>query len=162
MAKAYVKSETPQELVELFYAVLTAAKDSGRVKKGINEVTKSVERNNAKVVAMAMDVDPEEIMMHLPKLCEEKGIPYVYVQTKQELGKMAGLNVPTSSVAIEDAGTEKEKLRTLVERLTGKALPAEEKGKETKETKEAKEKKQEQQEQKVVEEKAKKKQPKKE
>lgn len=158
MAKAYVKSETPQELVELFYAVLTAAKDSGRVKKGINEVTKSVERNNAKVVAMAMDVDPEEIMMHLPKLCEEKGIPYVYVQTKQELGKMAGLNVPTSSVAIEDAGTEKEKLRTLIERLTGKALPAEEKGKEAKEAKEKKEEKQEQK----AEEKAKKKQPKKE
>lgn len=125
MAKAYVKRETPKEIVDLFYAVAAVAKDSGRIRKGINEVTKSVERNNAKLVVMAMDVDPEEIMMHLPGLCEEKGVAYMYCPTKEELGKTVGLTVPTSAVAIEDAGNAKEKLRTIVERLTGKEEKAE-------------------------------------
>ncbi len=128
--KAYVKSETPQEIVSLFFEVLGVAKDTGKVKKGINEVTKSVERGNAKIIAMAMDVDPEEIMMHLPGLCEQKGVPYIYCRTKEELGKFAGLSVPTSAVSIEDGGNAKEKLRTLIERVTGKSSKEEKRSEE--------------------------------
>ena len=67
-------------------------------------VQKLIERGQAKLVVMAVDIQPEEVLAHIPLLCEEKGIPYTYVPSKQELGTAAGLEVPTASVAITDAG----------------------------------------------------------
>lgn len=99
---SYVDLELPQEVKDEALKVVSAAKDKGRVRKGVNEVTKSVERKKAKLVVIAEDVSPAEIVMHLPKLCKEKGIPYAFVPTKEALGKAAGLSVGTSSVAVEE------------------------------------------------------------
>jgi len=114
---SYVKFETPKEVVDGVVEALSVAKDSGRIRKGINETTKSIERKAAKLVVIASDVEPEEIVIHIPMLCEEKGIPYVYVPTKVELGKAVGIPVPTSSVAVEDAGGANEILNNVLKRL---------------------------------------------
>ena len=80
MAKAvYVKFEMPKELVDKAYDVVELARDSGKLRKGTNEVTKIVERGEAQFVVMAEDVAPPEILMHMPALCEEKNVPYAYV-----------------------------------------------------------------------------------
>jgi large subunit ribosomal protein L7Ae len=71
----------------------------------MNEVTKSIERAQAKFVIMAEDVSPPEILFHIPLLCEEKGIPYGYLSTKKELGNTARINVSSSAIAIENVGT---------------------------------------------------------
>ncbi len=108
MPGAYVKFETPKDLSEKTYEAVEKARDSGKTRKGVNEVTKAIERGTAKLVIMAEDVEPEEVLMHLPVLCGEKKIPYSYVPSKAELGKAAGLEVPTSSIAIvEDGGAKK-------------------------------------------------------
>ena len=49
-------------------------------------MTKAIERGNAKFVVIAEDVNPKEVVMHLPVLCDEKQVPYSYVATKKELG----------------------------------------------------------------------------
>jgi len=117
MAKPmYVRFETPKELADKAYEIVELAKQSGKVSKGTNEVTKLVERGNAKFVVISEDVQPEEIMAHMPLLCEEKNIPYIYVPSKQKLGSAVGLDVPTASVAILDAG----KGKALMEDLVGK------------------------------------------
>ncbi len=95
-----LKEEVKQKLLELVKAVREA---KGKIRKGVNEVTKSVERGKAKLVIIAEDVNPGEVVMHLPKLSKEKGIPHAFVSSKEELGKAAGLKVATSSVAIEEA-----------------------------------------------------------
>lgn len=71
----------------------------------MNEVTKSIERVQAKFVVMAEDVSPPEILFHIPLLCEEKGIPYSYISTKKELGNVVRINVSSSAIAIENNGT---------------------------------------------------------
>ena len=124
---SYVKFETPQEVVDGVIEALSVAKDSGRIRKGINETTKSIERKAAKLVVIASDVEPEEIVIHIPMLCEEKGIPYVYVPTKVELGKAVGIPVPTSSVAVEDAGGANEILNNVLKRLPKHEAHAEKK-----------------------------------
>ena len=103
----FVKFETPKELSDKAYSLAEAAKDSGKVKKGTNEVTKVVERGAAAMVIMAVDVEPPEIIAHVPALCEERNVPYVYVPSKAELGKAIGLNKPAASVAIMDVGKGK-------------------------------------------------------
>lgn len=113
----YVKFEVPEELVKKTYEAIEKARDSGKVKKGTNEVTKSVERQEAKLVVMATDVSPEEILAHMPYLCEEKGIPYTYVTSKEELGRAAGLEVAAASVAIIESGEANSLVEEIVKKV---------------------------------------------
>lgn len=118
MAKPmYVRFETPKELVDKTYEVVELARDSGKIRKGTNEVTKLVERGETAMVVMAEDVQPEEILAHMPLLCEEKGIPYAYVPSKQELGVASGLGKATASVAILDPGKGRPALEDLASKI---------------------------------------------
>ena len=103
----FVKFETPKELSDKAYSLAEMARDGGKIKKGTNEVTKAGERGEAAVVIMAVDVEPPEILAHMPALCEERGVPYVYVPAKVELGNAIGLEKPTASIAIVDVGKGK-------------------------------------------------------
>ena len=91
------------ENTEKAYEAIEVARTTGKIKKGTNEVTKAIERGTAKLVVAAKDITPPEIIMHIPLLCKEKGIPCVEVPSKEELGAAAGLSLGTSSVAITEA-----------------------------------------------------------
>jgi large subunit ribosomal protein L7Ae len=90
------------------YEAIELAKKTGKLKKGVNEVTKCVEKNLAKLVVTAKDVNPQEILMHIGPLCDEKEILFIEVPSKEDLGIASGLNVPTSCVAIIKEGDAKD------------------------------------------------------
>ncbi|MBM4237734.1 MAG: 50S ribosomal protein L7ae [Euryarchaeota archaeon] len=118
MAKPiYVRFEMPKELQDKAYEVVEIARDTGKVKKGSNEVTKLIERGEAQLVVMAEDVQPPEILAHLPLLCEERNILYAYVPSKAELGNASGLEKPTAAVAVVDIGKGKPLLESLAEQV---------------------------------------------
>jgi large subunit ribosomal protein L7Ae len=118
MAKAmYVKFDVPKELADKAYEALEIARDTGKISKGTNEVTKTMERGDAILVLIAEDIDPPEIAAHMPVLAEEKEIPYVYLPTKDELGEAAGLNVGTASASIIDAGEAEELIKDVAEKV---------------------------------------------
>jgi len=117
MPKAYVKFEVPNELKEKVLQAIEVARNSGKIRKGTNETTKAIERGLAKLVVIAEDVEPEEIVMHLPPLCEEKKIPYVYVSSKAELGRAAGIDVAAASACIIEEGDAKELVKEIVEEV---------------------------------------------
>lgn len=125
MAKSYVKFETPKDVQARALEALTVAADTGKVRKGANETTKAIEGGSCALVVIAEDVDPEEVVMHLPMICGEKSIPYCYVPTKKELGAAAGLSVPSAAVAIEKAGNAAEIIKGIVEKLGKSAQKAE-------------------------------------
>ena len=113
MTAPYEKKELSKEIIEKSLEVIEIARNSGKLKKGVNETTKAVEREKAKLVVVANDINPPEIVMHLPALCEEKKIPFVVAGTKIELGSSAGLEVSTSAVTVLDAGEGKKLLLDL-------------------------------------------------
>lgn len=117
MAAPYAKVEVPKELVEKALEIVEIARNTGKIKRGVNEVTKAVEREKAKLIILANDVNPPEIVMHLPPLCEEKKIPLIVGPPKEELGTVSGLEVATSSVAILDGGEAKKQLIELIEEI---------------------------------------------
>lgn len=118
MAKpSYVKFEVPKELAKRILEVVAKARETGKIKRGTNETTKAVERKLAKFVIIAEDVQPEEIVMHLPYLCEEKGIPYAYVPSKAELGAAAGLEVAAASACIIDPGEASKDLEEIIKQI---------------------------------------------
>jgi large subunit ribosomal protein L7Ae len=100
----YVDYDTPADLADRSLEALEVSRDTGTVNKGTNETTKAVERGNADLVFVAEDVEPEEIVMHLPELCEEKGIPYVFIESQDDVGHAAGLEVGSAAAAIVHAG----------------------------------------------------------
>ncbi|MEM1509059.1 MAG: 50S ribosomal protein L7Ae [Thermofilaceae archaeon] len=114
----YVKFTVPSELAEKAYEAINRARESGSIRKGTNEVTKAVERGLAKLVVIAEDVDPPEIVAHLPLLCEEKGVPYIYVPSKARLGKSCGLQVSAASACIIDPGEAVSLMNDVIKQIS--------------------------------------------
>lgn len=105
MAKAYyVKFETPTDLINPILEAVRVASQSGKVRKGTNEATKAIERGISKLMVIAEDVEPPEVVAHLPIICEEQNAAYAFVPSKQELGKALGIDVTSAAAAIIDAG----------------------------------------------------------
>lgn len=71
-----------------------------QLKKGANEATKTLNRGTSEMIIMAGDAEPLEILLHLPLLCEDKNVPYVFVPSKQALGRACGVSRPVISVSI--------------------------------------------------------------
>lgn len=109
--------EVPEKLAQQQLAVLEKAKKSGKIRVGINETTKAIERGTAKLVLIARDTEPEEIVMHLPIICREKSIPFSFANTKKELGEKAGIQVGTASVAVVEEGEAKKELQDIQKKL---------------------------------------------
>jgi len=114
----FVKFEVPEQLMNSQLELLEKVNKKGKIKIGVNEVTKAIERGVAKLVLIAKDVDPVEIVMHLPIICEEKNIPYTYVATKKVLGEKTGIEVGTAAAAILEEGEAKKELEEIVKKLS--------------------------------------------
>ena len=116
MAK-FVKLEISKDMTDKIYEAIEIAHTTGKLRKGVNETTKCIERGLAKLVILAADVTPEEVVMHLPVICDEKKVLCVEVPSKLELGKAAGLDVGTSSIAIEEMGESKKVVDDIKKKL---------------------------------------------
>lgn len=114
----FVKFEVPQEVANAAYEALQISSKTGAVRKGTNETTKAVERGIAKLVIIAEDVDPPEVVAHLPILCEERKIPYVFVPSKAKIGSSIGIDVPSASVGITEAGEATDLIKEIVTRVS--------------------------------------------
>jgi large subunit ribosomal protein L7Ae len=100
----YVKFEASKDLVNAVYEAVRVAKQSGKVRKGTNETTKAIERGVSKLVVIAEDVEPPEVVAHLPILCEERNAAYIFVPSKQQLGVSLGIDVGSAAATIVEPG----------------------------------------------------------
>jgi large subunit ribosomal protein L7Ae len=113
----YVKFQTTKELADAAYEALQIATKTGTVRKGTNETTKAIERAQAKLVIIAEDVDPPEVVAHLPLLCEERKIPYLFVPSKEKIGTAVGIDVPAASVCIAKEGEATGLIKEIITRI---------------------------------------------
>jgi len=113
----YVKFTVPNELADAAYEALQVARDTGKINKGTNEATKAIERGIAKLVYIAEDVQPPEVVAHLPLLCEERKTPYIFVPSKLKLGNSSGLEVGSAAVCIVEAGDAADLVKDIVSKL---------------------------------------------
>ncbi|MBT4192184.1 MAG: 50S ribosomal protein L7ae [Candidatus Diapherotrites archaeon] len=102
---SYVKIELTAELKNRTVEIVEKSA-KGKIKAGLNEVTKAIERGTAKMVVVAEDVSPAELVMHIPLLCGEKSVPCSYIATRKDLGEKAGLRMATSAIAIVESPVE--------------------------------------------------------
>lgn len=86
-----------------------------QLKKGANEVTKTLNRGTAEMIVLAADTEPLAILLHLPLLCEDKNIPYVFVPSRQALGRACGMS--RSVMACSILSNEGSQLKTQITAL---------------------------------------------
>ncbi|KAG2172590.1 hypothetical protein INT44_002605, partial [Umbelopsis vinacea] len=86
-----------------------------QLKKGANEATKTLNRGISEFIVMTADTEPIEILLHLPLLCEDKNVPYVFIPSKTALGRACGVSRPViaCSVTTNEASDLKPQILTL-------------------------------------------------
>merc|ERR1712108_85826 len=84
-------------------------------RKGANEATKTLNRGQAEFIVLAADAEPLEILLHIPLLCEDKNVPYVFVRSKQALGRACGVSRPviTASITQNEGSQIKPQITTI-------------------------------------------------
>ncbi len=118
MAKPYfVKFGVPKEIADAGYEALRQAKETGKIRKGTNETTKAIERNLAKLVIIAEDIEPPEVVAHLPILCDERNVPYVFVPTRSQMGPALGIDIGAAAACIVEAGDSQGLIDQIVEAI---------------------------------------------
>ena len=90
--KAYPLAD--QALTTKILNLVQQAVNYKQLRKGANEATKTLNRGQSEFVILAADSEPLEILLHIPLLCEDKNVPYVFVRSKQALGRACGVSRP--------------------------------------------------------------------
>jgi H/ACA ribonucleoprotein complex subunit 2 len=67
----------------------------------VKDVVKSIRKGMKGVCIIAADVSPADVISHIPVLCEENHIPYVFVRSRMELGIAAETKKPTSVILMQ-------------------------------------------------------------
>jgi len=88
------------ELTNSILELVHQAVDYKQLKKGANEATKTLNRGIAEFIVLTADTEPLEILLHLPLLCEEKNVPYVFVPSKAALGRACGVSRAVISASV--------------------------------------------------------------
>ena len=78
------------ELTRQIFKACEKAVNLKKLKRGANEATKALNRDIAEIVVLAADATPLEIILHLPLLCEDKSVGYIFVPSMAELGQACG------------------------------------------------------------------------
>jgi len=96
--KAWPKAEA--DLNNQILELVNQATQYKQLKKGANEATKTLNRGIAELIILTADTEPLEILLHLPLLCEEKNVPYVFVESKAALGRACNVSRPVIAASV--------------------------------------------------------------
>ncbi|KAJ1965677.1 RNA binding protein snu13 [Dispira parvispora] len=93
-----------------------------QMRKGANEATKTLNRGIADFIVLAADTEPLEVLLHLPLLCEDKNVPYVFVPSRVALGRACGVSRPVVACSVttnvsSDLDTQIKALKLQIEKL---------------------------------------------
>ncbi|XVF24299.1 hypothetical protein REPUB_Repub13aG0115700 [Reevesia pubescens] len=111
--KAYPLADA--QLTTTILDLVQQAANYKQLKKGANEATKTLNRGISEFIVMAADAEPLEILLHLPLLAEDKNVPYVFVPSKQALGRACGVTRPVISCSVTT--NEGSQLKSQIQQL---------------------------------------------
>ncbi|KAI9558643.1 hypothetical protein GHT06_015431 [Daphnia sinensis] len=97
------KPMASRKLTKRIYKLLKkAAPHKGYVRNGLKDVQRRIRLGEKGLVVFAGDVTPVDIMCHMPAVCEEKNIPYIYTPSRLELGHSLGLKRTSLMVLVKE------------------------------------------------------------
>ncbi|KAL3837867.1 hypothetical protein ACJIZ3_022458 [Penstemon smallii] len=89
------------------------------LKRGVKEVVKTIRRGNKGICVIAGNISPIDVITHVPVLCEEADIPYIYVPSKEDLANAGATKRPTCCVLVQTKPAKGELSQEALEKLKG-------------------------------------------
>ncbi|KAL9239435.1 hypothetical protein vseg_013758 [Gypsophila vaccaria] len=97
-----------KKLCKKTFKLVRRAAEKKCLKRGVKEVVKSIRRGNKGICVIAGNISPIDVITHVPILCEENDIPYIYVPTKEDLASAGATKRPTCCVLVLPKPTKGE------------------------------------------------------
>ncbi|KAJ3433131.1 nhp2-like protein [Anaeramoeba flamelloides] len=113
--KDRIKPTAPKKLVVKILDLCKSANQCSQLKKGVNETTKSLKKQNIEFVVLAADTHPLEVLLHIPLLCQDKSVPFCFLPSTVELGRSCEIERPMAACAIlQEPGSQlKREIETI-------------------------------------------------
>ena len=92
----FAKPLASKKLNKKVLKTVKKASKAKNVKRGVKEVVKALRKGDKGLVVIAGDISPADVISHLPVLCEDHSVPYIFVPSKQDLGSAGATKRPTS------------------------------------------------------------------
>jgi len=112
----------PADLNNKILDLVQQAATYKQLKKGANEATKTLNRGISVFIILTADTEPLEILLHLPLLCEEKNVPYVFVESKAALGRACGVTRPVIAASVTSGQSELQSQITSIKKAIEKLM----------------------------------------
>ncbi|KAF2848152.1 L30e-like protein [Plenodomus tracheiphilus IPT5] len=116
---AFPLADNEKEVKKILKTVKKSAK-SKTLRRGVKEVVKALRKsaasgpsssdltNPSAIVVIAADISPMDVISHIPVLCEDHNVPYIYIKSRAQLGEASATKRPTSVVMIAKDRTGKK------------------------------------------------------
>jgi H/ACA ribonucleoprotein complex subunit 2 len=114
---AFPLTDDAKELKKILKTVKKSAKTK-TLRRGVKEVVKALRKsqttssdpsNPIAIVVIAADISPMDVISHIPVLCEDHSVPYIYIKSRAQLGEASATKRPTSVVMVSRDRTGKKK-----------------------------------------------------
>lgn len=105
----FAKPLAPKKLNKKVLKTVKKASKAKHVKRGVKEVVKALRKGEKGLVIIAGDISPPDVISHIPVLCEDSSVPYIFVPSKEDLGSAGATKRPTSCVFIVPNGGKGKK-----------------------------------------------------
>ncbi|XP_006873503.1 PREDICTED: H/ACA ribonucleoprotein complex subunit 2 [Chrysochloris asiatica] len=90
-----------RRLTRKLYKCIKKAVKQKQIRRGVKEVQKFINKGEKGIMVLAGDTLPVEVYCHLPVMCEDRNLPYVYIPSKTDLGAAAGSKRPTCVIMVK-------------------------------------------------------------
>ncbi|XP_050734498.1 H/ACA ribonucleoprotein complex subunit 2-like protein [Eriocheir sinensis] len=92
----------------IYKLIKKASKHKTFLRDGLKDVQSRLKKGETGIVIFAGNVSPIEVMCHLPAICEEKAIPYIYTPSREDLGAAMGTKRGSLVVMVRENGEYQE------------------------------------------------------
>jgi len=106
---AIAKPLASRKVTKKLHKLVKKASQAKCVKRGVKEVVKALRKGEKGFCVIAGDISPVDVITHLPIMCEDRQVSYLYVPSKHDLGAAACTKRPTSCILITPDSSFAEK-----------------------------------------------------
>ncbi|XP_003217638.1 H/ACA ribonucleoprotein complex subunit 2 [Anolis carolinensis] len=112
-----------RKLTRKLYKCIKKASKVKQIRRGVKEVQKFINKGEKGITVLAGDTLPIDVYCHIPIMCEDRNLPYVYIPSKTDLGAAAGSKRPTCVILFKAHEEYQEAYDECLEEVEALPLP---------------------------------------